>query len=468
MISSFLKENPDLQNLVVLTDLLDIVPSGVSIATDISCENIIHNPFAATCLQIKVGEFFHQGKLLEPKDMPLQRSAWFGEEISGFEIEIVWEDGTKKVTRWNSRPLRDTIGTICGSIAVFEEITDLMYRAEERFSKAFYRSLQQKSIVRLSDRRYIDTNESFAKARNLTRDEIIGKTPVEIGVPPEESEKVFRYLEEQGSIENIEVTIPKKNATWGTALLSVEQINIDGERCGLFDYIEITEMKKIQTEMLHVDRLNLVEQMAAGIGHEIRNPMTTVRGYLQLLGTRAELAEQKPVFELMIEELDRANYIITEFLSLANHKLTQKKRQSLNVLLNYIFPLIHADAFSQDRKIVYEGVKVPELYLDSKEITQLVLNLCRNGLEAMDEGGCLTIRIYEEKGQVVLSVQDEGHGIPTEYINQLGTPFFTTKGSGTGLGLATCYRIADSHNAKIEVETGTNGTTFYVRFTAPH
>jgi len=94
-----------------------------------------------------------------------------------------------------------------------------------------------------------------------------------------------------------------------------------------------------------------------------------------------------------------------------------------------------------------------KIQLDAKEISQLVLNLCRNGLEAMHERGTLTIRTYIEGEHLVLSVQDEGCGISIEYLDKLGTPFFTTKENGTGLGLATCYSIANQHNARIDVDS---------------
>lgn len=102
--------------------------------------------------------------------------------------------------------------------------------------------------------------------------------------------------------------------------------------------------------------------------------------------------------------------------------------------------------------------------LDEKEIRQLILNLVRNGLEAMPPKKRLKIKTYTEGDEVVLAVQDEGSGIPDELLAKLGTPFFTTKEKGTGLGLAVCYSIANRHKATIIPETGPKGTTFYVRF----
>jgi signal transduction histidine kinase len=108
---------------------------------------------------------------------------------------------------------------------------------------------------------------------------------------------------------------------------------------------------------------------------------------------------------------------------------------------------------------------IPDILLDEKEIRQLILNLVRNGLEAMLAGGRITIKTFKEGESVVLAVQDEGKEIERNVLEKMGTPFYTTKDSGTGLGLAVCYSIAARHNAAIRVETGLSGTTFFVVFT---
>lgn len=230
---------------------------------------------------------------------------------------------------------------------------------------------------------------------------------------------------------------------------------------------EIEKRERIEHEVAKLERFNIIGQMAAGLGHEVRNPMTTIRGFLQMLQNKKDLLTYKDYFDLMIEELDRTNSIITGFLSLAKSKPTELKRQCLNKLLENLFPLLLADAYSQDKNCLFNPGDLVELDIDSNEITQLVLNLARNGLEAMPEDGCLTIYTYMDEQNIVLSVSDEGTGINTEYISKLGTPFFTTKENGTGLGLPMCYSIAHRHNALIEVNSGPDGTTFLVRFPLP-
>lgn len=227
---------------------------------------------------------------------------------------------------------------------------------------------------------------------------------------------------------------------------------------------DVTERKQFEKEMARLDRMELVGKMAASIGHEIRNPMTTVRGFLQMLAGKPDASQYKDFYSLMITELDRANSIITEFLSLAKNKKVELKPQNLNQIIDAIFPLISANSILADKYIDLELVDIPDLPVDEKEIRQLILNLVRNGLEAMDPGGKLTIKTFQDSGKVVLAVEDQGNGIKPDLLEKLGTPFFSTKDSGTGLGLAVCYSIANRHNATIHVETGAYGTTFFVRF----
>jgi len=235
---------------------------------------------------------------------------------------------------------------------------------------------------------------------------------------------------------------------------------------------EITEFSPIlnyiseQTEkMTRLDRLNIIGEMAAGIAHEIRNPMTTVRGLLQFIGNKKEFATQKENFSLMISEVDRANSIITEFLSLAKNKTMNFSENNLNTIIQDIYPLLQADALCNNCEIKLSLNTIPMLSLDRNSIHQLVFNMVRNGLDAMPSSGIITISTEASDGKVLLSIKDSGAGIPLEIKDKLGTPFFTTKENGTGLGLAICYRIVQRHNAILTVDSILGkGTTFTIQF----
>ena len=238
----------------------------------------------------------------------------------------------------------------------------------------------------------------------------------------------------------------------------------DGKQLFLMQMNDITKSELALEEVIRLDRLNLVGELAASIAHEVRNPMTTVRGFLQILKSRDTLHENAEYFDLMISELDSANGIITEFLSIAKTKKELHKVVKLNKLVNSLYPLILADATNQDKQVELVTAEVTESAMNEREIRQLILNLTRNGLESMLNKGILTIMTYMDADSIVLAVQDQGVGICEDVIAKLGTPFLTTKEDGTGLGLSTCYSIAQRHNAKIDVESNPSGTTFFVRF----
>lgn len=232
--------------------------------------------------------------------------------------------------------------------------------------------------------------------------------------------------------------------------------------------VDITERKFMEKELLRLESLNLIGEMAAGIAHEVRNPMTIVRGFIQLFTRKREFTPYEAQLNLMITELDRANAIITEYLSLAKNKPLNKSPHSLNRIVEGLMPLMESDALHSQKWIVSQlSDNIPELFLDIQEMRQLILNFVRNGLEAMLSGERLTIGTFAKGHQVVLFIQDQGTGIPPEVMSKLGTPFFTTKANGTGLGLSICYSIAHRHNAQIDVKTGDSGTTFSVNFQRP-
>lgn len=227
---------------------------------------------------------------------------------------------------------------------------------------------------------------------------------------------------------------------------------------------DITKETQIEKEMERLARLDLVGQMAASIGHEIRNPMTVVRGYLQRLTMRDEFKNHSDEFSLLISELDRANEIITEYLSLAKNKITYRSQITLQHVLANIRPLIETEAVQKGITLHWEIIDTAPLWIDENEVRQLILNLYNNGLEASPKNGTITLRTYTLHDYAVLEIEDQGAGIPPTIVEKIGTPFVTSKPNGTGLGLPVCYSIAARNNAKIDFTTSNSGTTFKVLF----
>jgi signal transduction histidine kinase len=223
-------------------------------------------------------------------------------------------------------------------------------------------------------------------------------------------------------------------------------------------------LNHIQNNISRLNQLHLIGEMAASLGHEVRNPITAVRGFLQFFERKKHFEGYKDYLEMMISQLDLANTIITEFLSLAKNKVIDKTSINLSNLINSILPLIRAEATKAGKSILFVNDSQELIIGDVNEIKQVVFNLVRNGLDVIKHGQTVTIKTSDSGNNVILSVKDEGPGIPHHILPNLGKPFFSTKNNGTGLGLSMCYAIAARHNAEVEFRTGANGTTFEVIF----
>ncbi len=227
---------------------------------------------------------------------------------------------------------------------------------------------------------------------------------------------------------------------------------------------DVTERRQVEKEKTKADRFCLIGEMAAGIAHEIRNPMTSIRGYLQILKSKEELAGYADLFQIMINEVDSANSTISEYLCLAKNMAVDLKPVDLNTILEEFCLAISDDLVKNDLKINFEPGEIPYLLLDSLQIRQMVINLIQNGFEASPPGGCVTLKTFLKDDHVILQVSDQGNGIAPEIKDKIGIPFFTTKNYRKGLGLAACFSIASRHNAHLDIKTGPAGTTVSVRF----
>lgn len=227
------------------------------------------------------------------------------------------------------------------------------------------------------------------------------------------------------------------------------------------------KLASLKIEIAQIENLILIGELAEIISHEIRNPMTTVRGFLQIFLEKPSLATNPDFLKLMIEELDSVNSIISGFLSVSESAERTTELHSLNNIIKLISPLIRVIGTNEEKYFEVDLNEIPEIYININEIRYLIFNMCRNAYEAMDKGGTLTISTKMEENWVLLEIRDEGKGIDPIVLGKLGTPFITTKEKGTGLGLSVCYSIVKRHNASIQVKTNDLGTSFTIRFVIP-
>lgn len=372
-------------------------------------------------------------------------------------------DRGKVVSRSEAgQPLR-AAGT-CIDITERKIAENTLRLSEEKFSKVFHGSPIMMTLSTLCQGIFIDANEALLTGMGYSREEVIDRPVSEINFFRDLETKydMERLLLDEGKLEGLEVDFRTKSGEIRRGLLWCHLLHLNGKLCRITSLIDITEQRRIEQEVARLSELNLIGTMAASIGHEIRNPMTSVRGFLQLF--REKYREDIEFIDLMVEELDRANEIITEFLGMAKDKIVCLQPQNIDQLVMSLYPMLEAEANFRGMLINLELGNPPKLSIDQNEIRQVIVNLAYNSLEAMSCGGTLTIGTTVEDGQIVLYVKDQGPGIKPELMDKIGMPFFTTKDNGTGLGLPVCYSIAARHNARLEVITGVDGTTFKLRF----
>ena len=234
---------------------------------------------------------------------------------------------------------------------------------------------------------------------------------------------------------------------------------------------DLTEVRGLQREIETNRRLASIGMLAAGVAHEIRNPLSSIKGFATYFKERyRNHPEDQKTAEIMIQEVDRLNRVITQLLEFARPLAIQKKRTPLQILINHSLQMIETQA--QEKNIGIEKIlasETLEAVVDSDRMSQVLLNLYLNAMQAMEgKGGMLTVTLSREKGpqpSVKISVKDTGTGIAKEDLDHVFDPYFTTKQSGTGLGLAIVHKIIESHQGEIRVESEPgHGTTvsFYL------
>src|SRR5205823_4938792 len=224
-----------------------------------------------------------------------------------------------------------------------------------------------------------------------------------------------------------------------------------GGRAGyLISFQDVTGIKKLERDAAIQQRLAAVGEMAAGIAHEIRNPLASMSGSIQILRQELPLsAEQEQLMDIVLRESDRLNTTIRSFLAYARPQRFQIERFDLRRALNDTALLLRNSSDLHDEHVIEVDVPERELWYDADEgqIKQIVWNLATNGLRAMSDGGRLRLTAHSEPSEgVVLIVEDEGIGIPSEELGGLFQPFHGSFPKGSGLGLAIVYRIVTDYS----------------------
>lgn len=222
----------------------------------------------------------------------------------------------------------------------------------------------------------------------------------------------------------------------------------------------INAITSMYEDMRQKEKLAVIGQMATAIAHEIKNPLSSLKGFTQLQQEKDKGDEQ--YYPIMLNEIDRINAIVNDLLILGKPNTAIKKPKNIEEIIQYVLSVIDPHAQRKDIEIILDMKTSPVLLCDENQLKQVFINLIKNAMEAMPEGGTVTIRNQAQNSVVQVSVIDDGCGIEPEKLAKLGEPFYTTKQGGNGLGLMVTKKIIEEHGGSIVIDSelgkGTNVT----------
>ncbi|WP_227995144.1 ATP-binding protein [Oceanobacillus sp. CFH 90083] len=223
------------------------------------------------------------------------------------------------------------------------------------------------------------------------------------------------------------------------------------------------EDARLDDLMIRSEKMNVAGQLAASLVHEIRNPLTSLKGFLQLLQAGAQHKEE--YFNVMIEEVEKIEAITSELLFISRPLTDNRSTEKVTKMMQDVGLLLQSQANQKNIQIQLQSSTDASILCDRSQIKQVLINLVKNAIEAMDQSGKIIVEAKELDDKVKLFVIDEGCGLPDEILHRLGEPFFTTKTSGTGLGLLITKKILSNHEADFHMyNNARKGSTFEIIF----
>ena len=307
-------------------------------------------------------------------------------------------------------------------------------------------------------------NEAAEKITGLSRDRVLGTTPVQVF--PSSLHPLIRRLE-KGDV------VLEEETEWrvqGRAPVPVSVsatliVNEAGSFVGnLFMIRDLGEVRRLQEEIRRKEKMAAVGGLAAGVAHEIRNPLSSIKGLASFFKNKyGQQDEDREAADIMVREVERLNRVISELLDFARPSRLKPRPADINEVLAHSVRLIEQDARARGIQVrLSPQPGLPLGLVDPDRLSQCLINLYLNSIQAMDSGGVLSVRsLLHGQRELAIEVEDTGHGIDPEDVEKIFEPYFTTKSSGTGLGLAVVHKIMESHKGDIKVRsTPEQGTLF--------
>lgn len=343
---------------------------------------------------------------------------------------------------------------------IFNKLEELnnMKEQEQKLS-TLINSMVDFVIFKDGEGRWLEANDFGLKLFQLEHVDYRGKTDVELAEHTGFYQGALMYCDksdqeawENGEITRCEEVIPlpdDSNKYFDT--VKVPLFNEDGSRKGLVVIgRDVTDKKQAEEELRKREKLSIVGELAASVGHEIRNPLTSIKGFLQLLKEDKKNESYKNYYNIMLSELDRINQIVGELLILAKPQAMSFTRCNLQVILKDVLCLLETQANMNNVGLAYYYDEDAHVSCEGNKLKQVFINLIKNAIEASEGGGEVRIEMKKlNDGNVCVSVMDNGCGIPEHIFEKLGEPFYSSKEKGTGLGVMVSNKIIDEHKGNL-------------------
>jgi signal transduction histidine kinase len=224
----------------------------------------------------------------------------------------------------------------------------------------------------------------------------------------------------------------------------------------ILDNATRSNVDDVNDKLMRLEKLAMLGQLSAGLAHELRNPMQSVRGFVQFL---FEDQKNNHFRDIVLNELDRMNQLVNDFLLVTQPTAPKRSIANLTDLVTETVELIQNEANLHNVELSLSiGLSTLDVYIDRAQIKQVILNIVKNAIEAVSENGKVFVEIKETDSEAIIEIIDNGKGIPLSIIGRIGEPFFSTKDEGTGLGLSIAQRIIQEHKGTITFENQEAGT----------
>nr|WP_260507537.1 ATP-binding protein [Brevibacillus agri] len=407
----------------------------------------------------------YQGSMEQMYEELLQR-----EEETGANVEVEWRD---KQGKSRKTPVMILVQQAENPLYLVH-FYQLAKETDQVLSQRLMTKLTYDTSIGLfildERSRIVEASQTACKLLGMERLNVINKHVDEVfsGIP-EPHRLIKKELLEGVKLQNVATSWTNDNQRYELIVDANTLQDESGKTVGAFIlFKDITNLRSFEQKIERNERLAMIGQIAAGTAHEIRNPLTSIKGFLQMFlksFTDSGMDREKTYTEIMLTEINRINSLVSEFLLLSKPRDIQYAMVDLNTVFDEIMPIVESQALLYGIEVRFTSRgKLPMVVGDTELLKQVFINICKNGIEAMGEQGTLQIshHLDQDGDKMSIDIHDTGPGIPLYIIDKIFDPFFTTKEEGTGLGLSVCQKIIHDIGGQIRVSSKGYGTTFHI------